>query len=164
MSYDIYIGNAELESEWPGDGYGPVAEWVVSLCEHTDAPCLPYDPTGRSNCRSPGYIAWPNFCEEAGIMPMWCDENAGFLRPHPGIKPLLPEHLATVRLKRIEWEAKHPDAIPGWDYNAGMFPAPAGEWDDGVRGRDSVLARLIWMEWWMGWALDNCERPAIYNR
>lgn len=28
---------------------------------------------------------------------------------------------------------------------------------------DPYLARLIWLEWWMTWALDNCETPAIEN-
>ena len=26
------------------------------------------------------------------------------------------------------------------------------------------MARLIWLDWWVQWALKNCERPAIYNR
>lgn len=28
---------------------------------------------------------------------------------------------------------------------------------------DPVLARLIWLEWWMAWALANCKTPAIHN-
>ena len=28
---------------------------------------------------------------------------------------------------------------------------------------DPILARLIWLEWWMTWALRECKVPAIHN-
>ena len=29
--------------------------------------------------------------------------------------------------------------------------------------RDPILARLLWLDFWMGWALANCETPAVEN-
>jgi len=28
---------------------------------------------------------------------------------------------------------------------------------------DAVLARLIWLDYWIRWAFENCETPAIYH-
>jgi hypothetical protein len=30
-------------------------------------------------------------------------------------------------------------------------------------GQDFHGARLVWLEWWVRWALDNCKVPVIYN-
>ncbi len=159
MSYDIYIGHAELESEWPGD-YEPIANWTVSGHAEDDAPAFPFDiMSQRGNSRHPGYTQWGAFCDEAGLRAMFFDDETGLMRRHPGTFPLEPHHLATVRDRKARWMAAHPNAIPGFDWSD---PTPR-EKDDGVRGRDGILARLLWLEWWMDWALRTCERPAIHN-
>ena len=44
---------------------------------------------------------------------------------------------------------------------------PAGFEDDwnyeGPPRYDYHLARLIWLEYWMQWAVKNCDTPAIWN-
>lgn len=28
---------------------------------------------------------------------------------------------------------------------------------------DHIKARLIWAKYWINWALDNCEKPGVWN-
>jgi len=162
MSYDIYIGNAELESEWPGED-GPVAEWTVKGHAEPDAPTFPGDfMTLNGNSRHPGYSQWADFCRQVGLYDLFFAEWEGLMCEHPGIAVLKPEHLAVVKAARELWSAQRPSAIAGWDFDP-IFGGKNSV-DDGVRGRDGNLARLLWLEWWMDWTLRTCERPALHNR
>lgn len=50
MSYDIYIGNADIRSEWSDENIR--AEWTVEEIRSPDAPIFPNDElTGNSNSR-----------------------------------------------------------------------------------------------------------------
>jgi hypothetical protein len=71
---------------------------------------------------------------------------------HPGAVPLLPGDLEYVRAARIRREQTNGGRPPGfWE-------------DDGTdNGNDHTLARLLWLEFWIDWALDNCEVPIIQN-
>ena len=160
MSYDIIIGNATLESDWPGEDGVPSAKWVAEMHSEPNAPTFAHDDqTGNGNCRSPGYTQWADFCRTTALDGMFYGPE-GVLRTHPGCVVLTPAMFARVGEALATWLAEHPRAVPGWDYN----PVWHSEPDDGVRGRDPILARLIWLNWWMDWALTNCERPAISNR
>lgn len=170
MSYDIYIGNAELETDWPGEDWdGPHAEWVVSGMTHPDAPFKP-DMTENSNGCHPGYGQWGDAMRTLGLDDVWFAEETGLLSMHPGIKVLTAEHLARFESAREAYRAEHPDRRPGfcpcYDCDAlGRFKRGAAE--DGPPHDptwDSNLSRLDWMCWWAKWALENCERPAVYNR
>lgn len=173
MSYDILIGNAELESEWSADDADEItAEWVVKIRGAEGAPAFPYDFQPGANIRSPGYSQWSEFCEATGLYMLFYgiavrddkQHYGGILSSHPGIVPLMPIMLAVVSEARAKWEAANPGAIPGFDYVPMWMDRSKTHTDDGVRGRDGILARLLWLEWWMTWALANCERPAVYNR
>jgi len=170
VSYDIYIGNAELESDWPGEDYdGPHAEWVVNGMTHPDAPYKP-DMTERSNGCHPGYSQWADAMRTVGLYDLWFHEEEGLLRPHPGIKVLTPEMLARMESARDAFKAAHPrdygGYCPCYECDAmGRFRRGAAEQsaphDPLANGN---FLRLDWMCWWSRWALDNCERPAVYNR
>jgi hypothetical protein len=154
MSYDIYIGNAVLE-----EGEDLEVQYAVDAHIELSAPSFPYDALSRqANSRHPGYCQWGDFCREVGLYDLFFGEESGLMRDHPGIKPLTTAHLEAVREALARHREQHPDTIPGFDWSP-----VSGEPDDGVRGRDGVLARLLWLEWWIEWALQNCEKPAIYN-
>jgi hypothetical protein len=161
MSYSIYIGNAIIEDR-SEDGDGELlARFTVPEIIRHDAPSFPHDDMSNGkNGRHPGYSQWSDFCASAGLTALFFDKETGIMREHPGCFSLTPEHLAIVRAARERWQAEHPAAVPGFDFS--RFMADQSK-DDGVRGRDGVLARLLWLEWWMSWALANCERPAIEN-
>ena len=65
----------------------------------------------------------------------------------PDYVDLEPAHLEEMRDAVQRLRARYPKATPRFD---------------GGRA-DAHLARALWLEWWMNWALENCERPAIYN-
>jgi hypothetical protein len=161
MSYSITIGNAVPEhSKEYGELY---ARWTVESASSSDAPTFPHDEmTGNGNSRHPAYSAWHEFCAVTGLEAMWYDKGTGLLREHPGCFVLEPHHHATAKdaLERWREKATLPPGFfgfPEFDKETSTHKSP----DEGKY--DPILARLIWMEWWMAWALKNCETPAVCN-
>lgn len=161
MGYTITIGNAKpVHSK--EDGYLD-ARWVVEGVSRDDAPTFPNDDmTGNSNERSPSYTGWADFCRAAGIYDLFYNDDDGLIRPHPGCVMLSEHHLTTVQAALQKWRthSTKPPGFTGWpkrDPATGQTVTP----DEGKY--DSTLARLMWLEWWMRWALANCETPAVEN-
>lgn len=138
MSYSIYIGR--LVSD-PEDGAYTVVEETSVYAPRFDND----DMTGQSNGRHPGYGQWSEFCKIAGLAALFYGDR-GFLKPHPGVRPLFRGQLGTVSAALQEWKRKFPGRTPGF-----------------AEGQDPILARLIWLEWWMNYALDKYEYPAMAN-
>jgi hypothetical protein len=151
MGYTITIGNAKPRFS-KEDGYLE-ARWVVEDAASDDAPTFPHDElTKNTNSRSPSYSGWSEFCQEAGIYELFYHDYEGLIRPHPGCKLLQKEHWLLVQAA-LEKRRRVSDKLPGFE---------------GWRGEDTgkydyVLARLMWLEFWMRWALERCETPAIEN-
>lgn len=155
MSYTIRIGQGHGKARTI-NGVIDVSKMKVPSMERKDAPQLPNDGmTGKENHRHPGYSQWHNFTLEAGIEDMFYHPVDGLLRPHPGTRILTPSHRETIKTARKQWEEKHPNAIPGFwaDYE------PTEEEKD----YDAILARLIWLDYWISWAVENCEFPCLQN-
>jgi hypothetical protein len=165
MSYDIYIGNAEIETPDREPDYLYGFDVRVRHVQIPGAPTAPNDDmTGNGNSRHPGYIQWPNFAEEVGLHAFFFDKSTGLMHEHPGCFPLYPEHLYTVRAALAAYKARWPEAVPGFTGLA--FGRPTPEYPEEVEERltaNANLARLIWLEFWIAWALETCERPAIEN-
>lgn len=169
MGYTITIG--EAEPEWPthpDEDNEP--GWTVKGRSRADAPTFPGDGmTGFSSERSPSYGGWSGFCRETGLHDLFFGSrngewtrNVSLMRQHPGVAMLRPEDLLEIRHARIQWEAKKwptEERIAGWDPNYDF--RTGGEPDPRYDGN---LARLIWLEWWVDFALQNCKRPALGNR
>ena len=83
----------------------------------------------------PGFGDREHYDQEIARIGAWLDSGAGDAEPER--KACVAETLA---------ERKR---------DAAALP-PSGTFDP-------VLARLIWLEWWMAWALKNCTTPAIHN-
>lgn len=152
MAYDIYIGNAVPTTIEEDDGsyYSVWGGVTVNRVELEDAPSFPNDHmTGKGNSRHPGYGQWADFCSAVGLTDLFFNKAHGLMRVHPGTFKLEFEHLVTVRDALYEYREAHPDAVPGWH--------------DVDRVENGNLARLLWLEFWIDWALKNCERPAIHN-
>jgi hypothetical protein len=157
VSYSIHIGNAEPVGDID-EAYAETAEWGgeirfpwngvhVPQVNLPDAPTFVGDEmTGNGNGRHPGYSQWSDFCEAAGLHGLFFEKHVGLMSSHPGTFALRAEHHAIVRAALTNWQNNHPNATPGF-----------GDENDGV------LARLLWLDFWMGWALGNCARPAVHN-
>jgi hypothetical protein len=152
MGYTFKIGNAV--SEFDKSNFPHLsAEWDVMSVTHPDAPTFPNDEmTGNSSERSPSYSTWAEFCRETGIFSLFYDERGHLHGGHPGCIGITPEMAAEVAqaLERRRAKASLPPGFEGWDYQ-------------GPARYDYNLARLIWLDWWMRWAIENCETPAIAN-
>lgn len=189
MSYDIYIGEAVMNLPNPEEHNGLAVE--VRGHREPDAPTFPNDDmTGNGNSRHPGYSQWGNFTRTAGIHDLFFDKEEGLMRKHPGCFLLRQRDLDRVRFALDQWRIKHRETVPGFGdrehfeqeiarikswlgsaepdracvaarlvaehhRNLAALP-PTGTFDP-------ILARLIWLEWWMAWALKNCTTPAIHN-
>ena len=161
MSYDIYIGNAVLHSEWSDDYQA--AEWAVESTTHPDAPFKP-DLTQSGNSCHPGYSQWADAMRAVGLYELWFKPWEGLLSEHPGCKRLTREHLDAVEDARKAYSAQHPTERPGCCECAECQRPFAGK---NPPPHDPTLnfnmLRLDWMAFWMRWALENCERPAVSN-
>lgn len=176
MGYDIYIGEitmqpiddeeaaymledgCTLEHARVIDGKTVYYKPYVGEIKQDDAPTFPNDEmTGNSNNRHPAYTGWSHFCDVTGLSALFFNNEDGLMREHPGIQPLKPEHALTIDQALKRWKEAHPHAVPGFE-----------AWDPLDRncievGYDAILARLIWLDWWVKWALKHCEMPAIRN-
>lgn len=148
MGYNIYIGNAVPEFDKSDFPYLS-ARWSVEHAEHPDAPDFSADgcPSKNTNARFPSYGAWDDFTKWAGIHAMFYDEDEGFFRPHPGCCGI-----TISQVEEVESMLRHKKSVA---------TLPAGFSEDGTK--DHNLARLMWLAFWMRWAVDNCETPAIFN-
>ncbi len=152
MGYTFTIGNAVprfSKDDFPHLSAG----WKVERTRHDDAPTFPNDEmTGDGNDRSPSYSVWADFCREAGIYALFFDDRGHLHAGHPGCIGIDDEFAETVRsaLAMYRTKATLPPGFEPWDYN-------------GKQRHDYTLARLIWLDWWVHWALENCETPAIEN-
>lgn len=149
MSYDIFIGNAVIDAG-DSDNDTPAVSATVHRIKLDAAPSFIGDEmTGNGNSRHPAYSAWSGFCESAGLLDLFFNEDTGLMREHPGCFKLQWRHLEIVRSALETFRSRNPDVKP-------LFAENGDE-------RSPLLARLIWLEWWMTWALKNCPCPAVYN-
>lgn len=154
MGYTFTIGNATPQF---ANEYGELrAWWEVEGRANDDAPVFVNDEmTGNSNSRSPSYSAWSDFCKQAGIYSLFYDECGHLIGGHPGCILINKDMLETVQHALTSWKATH-NKEPGFEGWSWQGEASESKYD-------AILARLIWMEYWMRWALENCETPAIEN-
>ena len=167
MGYSIYIGNGHLtpvEDEEYTTPYSRIIKGTLCYFDmhveevtQPDAPEFPNDEmTGKSNGRHPSYSQWGEFCRIAGLEDLFFNEQTGLMREHPGFAVLEEEHLIVTSYAVSQWMEAHPDAVAGFE---------AFSWNDDapVVGYDPILARLLWLDYWMNWAFENCEHAGVYN-
>ncbi len=110
------------------------------------APVIPGDePNTRMNKRQPSYNGWSDFCEAVGLRQMFFED---LLVRHPGSVRITQQHANAIPSATGYYKQAHPEAQARFGYS----------------DEDAHLARLLWLGWWFEWALENCQRPGIYNR
>jgi hypothetical protein len=157
MGYTLTIGEAKLREHDPLDCDGElIARYVVEHVSHPDAPAFG-EPTDRTNSRWPSYSVWRDFARDVGLEDFFYCKERGLIRSHPGCFLLQGHHLEEIRAARLRRQGS----------NGGR---PPGFWDEDEKthqyidnGNDPELARLIWLEYWVNWALSDCKVPAIAN-
>lgn len=171
MGYDIYIGQAVIDEECVDEDSPRLTVRVIGV-ELPDAPAFPNDPLSEHrNSRSPSYTGWSNFLQAAGLSELFMNNDNGLMCEHPGCCKLFESHYTRIHGALEAWRQRHSDAVPrfssvewgGFIMRRDGHGAVAVEPSDEATEEDSILARLIWLDWWVRWALDNCTLPAIYN-
>ncbi len=158
MGYSIYIGEAVPEglSDYDEEDRPTEPRFEVHSVSQDDAPTFPQDEmTGKSNGRHPSYSAWCNFAKIVGLDAFF-DKSTGVMREHPGCFYLTQEHADAVTMALEKFRRAKPNAVPRFSNTFSGGTATATD-------EDASLARLIWLEWWVRWAVKNCKRPAISN-
>lgn len=154
MGYTFRVGNA-IPKHGKTDFPHLSASWEVEPATHPEAPTFPNDEmTGSGNARSPSYTVWSDFCRQTGIYQLFYNYRGHLHAGHPGCQGITQEDGETIALalKHYRNKAALPAGFQGWDWRDG----------DPIT-HDAHLARLIWLDWWVQWALKNCETPAIEN-
>jgi hypothetical protein len=158
MGFDIYIGQGVGKARMK-NGKLDVSKMEVERTHHDSAPTFPNDEvTGNGNSRHPSYTVWGEFTRSAGLEELFFDKKTGLMREHPGAQVLTFEHRDIIRQALADWKINHPDSKPGFE----------GHEFDSLRTvldftPDHTLARLIWLDYWVNWTVENCEFPVIYN-
>lgn len=171
MGYTIIIGEACFEGE-KGEAYLRV--WAKGEA-HDAAPTFPNDGmTGNGNSRSPSYTGWSGFCRDVGLYGMFfgmdgrrdpymradpdCHRETPIMSDHPGFQAINQADALAVRHALDQHIAKHGNLSPGF--------RPWDERDEDAPP-DSMAcaqrARLLWLDYWVNWAVETCEWPVIAN-
>lgn len=171
MGYTIAIGEAVFN----GDREEAYLRVWVKRERHDAAPSFNNDPmTGKGNERSPEYSVWTEFCRNTGLYPMFyglngrrnpymepdpdCHRETPILAEHPGFVAINEKDVAVVKEALDKHIATHGDLTPGfraWDESDEDAPANATQCAE--------RARLIWLHYWMDWAVRECEWPVVAN-
>lgn len=155
MGYSIYIGEGKKVKDEDGEAY----RMTVERIESDEAPLFPDDTlTGQSNGRHPSYGAWSEWATIVGLHHFFFDKKEGLMKEHPGWEKLHLRHFWEIRQARKRWEKLHPNAVPGFT----EFSA----WEENEEYQDEydpMLARLLWLEFWVCYALKHCKNPVIVN-
>lgn len=164
MGYNLKIGEAYMD-------YDKEYAYLVinaELVENENAPDhCPY--TGKGNMRSPSYSGWSDFCQEAGDdvyqmfygsgwdsnMRAYRNPNEEFLKKYPKrVSPVLQEHPGHVVLTEDDLKIVREALV-----NRKKLGTKPGYND----GEDGILDRLLWLDFWIDWALKNCKIPILRN-
>jgi len=171
MGYTIAIGEACFDGEKGGTW---LRVWAKPEA-HDTAPVFPNDEMTRNgNSRSPSYTAWSNFCRDTGLYGMFfgldgrrnpymqadpnCHRETPIMSDHPGYAMINAEDVLAVKQALDRHIAKHGNLVPGFrDWMEKDEDAPADAMECAQR------ARLIWLHYWVDWAVRSCEWPVLVN-
>jgi len=147
MGYTLVIGEAEINFD-NDDGLESSCSLTARSERHDNAPAFG-EPTDFTNERWPSYSAWSNFCAETGLEDVFYHNGGGHLRGgHPGCIPVEIEMQKRVRSALEAYKAAHPKAEATYERESKI---------------EGHLCRLVWLDYWVSWALENCERPVFAN-
>ncbi len=164
MGYNLHIGEAKIDFEDYGlESYLSIGvEGVIN----ENAPNFGHgDISGIGNSRYPSYTGMSQFCKATGLSELFNGKEYGILREHPGSVLLVKEHLEAIRIAKNKWEAEHPnckDMLPKADESPELNWHEMNEYLE-TKNFDWFYARLVWFEFWINWALENCKIPTFTN-
>lgn len=121
----------------------------IKIEKHENAPAFG-EPTDYENQRWPSYTAWGEFLRQSGLVELF---NNDLMRSHPGTFPIKKKHLKAIEEAQTKYKALHHRHVAG-------FNDSDPESEQIITG---TLARLEWLVYWTRHAVNNYEKPLIYN-
>lgn len=166
MGYTITIGESCMVVTEEGD-----LKTVIADVYDENAPAFG-DISDHRNFRMPAYSVWHEFTREVGLETLFFDKSKGLMRNHPGIEHLTLFEAALIREAKTNFEDRHAPPKMLLSPKTGtelavleplLAPEPALEAEFGSTDRNATYARLVWLDYWVSWAVECCEEPAIRN-
>lgn len=156
MGYTITIGELEVEKN-PEDGLdSDCISFGAKGQNLDDAPAFG-EPTDYTNSRWPSYTSWSGALEDAGMYDLFFCEGH-LIGGHPGIRLITKELVEAVAERKAEFERRHPNVKATYGNVSGPFESDADN-----PGENGVYCRIVWLDYWLKWAYENCETPVIAN-
>ena len=161
MGISIRIGEAVLkERDWYEDDNDDIYFCyydVDDMCLDEAPDLLNDDFVRNSNCRLPACTAWVEFTKETGLYEFFFNKETGLFSPLYGCAAFDKKDVEVVQqaLKARQQYADEHGLVPGFE------PGDPEERKNFKIKIDPTLLRLIWLEFWMNWAINNCKNPAI---
>lgn len=146
MGYTITIGQLEVEKN-PDDGLDcSCIKFDAQGARHDTAPAFG-EPTDFQNQRWLSYCTWADFMRSTGLYDIFFYDNGHLIGVHPGVRLVTKELRDRVTEALTSFSQKNPSVV--------------AEFGNGEIG--GTLCRLIWLDYWINWAFENCETPVIAN-
>ena len=155
MGYSIVIGELEVEKHWD-DGIDSSCISFKARGEHHDEAPAFGEPTDHENQRWPSYGAWSDCMKDAGMHDLFFDEGR-LIGGHPGVRLITKDLYSEFSKRKKAFETRHPNATPTYG------KADILNGDPSNPECNSTYCRIVWLDYWMKWALENCETPVIAN-
>lgn len=147
MGYTITIGELQIDKS-PDDGLDCCClRFDAKPVNHPDAPAYG-EPTDYMNSRWPSYSVWSDFMKAVGLYSVFFTERGHLIGDNPGVRLVTKDLADRVGEALADFKLENPLAKPVMD---------EGDINSGW------LCRLIWLDYWLRWSLENCETPVIAN-
>lgn len=163
MGYSLSIG--ELVVEFDNDEDCPRVNCSAKIFQHDNAPAFG-EPTDTESQRWPSYSSWANFCRFVDLYDLFFGKNEkgeytrddALIQHHPDCIPLTEKHRREINAAYDNFKIKYPAARATYGNPKSML-----EPDEDNPEENGQLCRLVWLHYWVNWALDNCEKPVFEN-
>ena len=165
MGYTLTIGEFELDFDTKDEDC-PHISLDAKMFKHDDAPAFG-EPTDNESQRWPSYTSWSDFCRFSGLYDLFYGKNEAreltrddaLLHEHPGCIPLTEKQRREVNEAYEAFKKKYPNAKPTY----GDIPKGSFDGDPNNPEENGQMCRLVWLHYWVNWALDNCKQPVFAN-
>jgi len=147
MGYTLAIGEKEIDNSDPEYHFTRVKNE-----RHDQAPAFG-EPTDHENARWPSYSGWSDCMTEAGMFDLFFDKDNGLLNEHPGYKTITPALVDTFRARKKAFEEKYPSVTAEY----------LDDGHDGFITPNATYCRIVWLDYWLTWALAHCKEPIFFN-
>ncbi len=159
MGYSLTIGELEVDKNHEDGIDCSCISFGAKGEKHDNAPAF-NEPTDFTNQRWPSYGVWSDCLRDAGMYDLFFCDGGHLIGGHPGVRLLTKEFYEEFTKRKIAFEAKYPhvEATYGERDTKDIFHE-----DLSNPKCNNVYCRIVWMDYWINWAIENCETPVFAN-